>query len=160
MVVEVLRAAGVAHELVVHDDVLTREMVEQYRGFSCMLTVSRGVEFVGVLQGGGSSHRYPMVAQDRILPLLKLLVQLQIPFASVPPLPDIPQPWRDAKPAAATTTRPLLTREQRAKQLEEAKLAAARRVLAHKQRQAAAQGQVDPNDAFSAADSDREPDVW
>lgn len=158
MIVKELICTAIAHKIVVHDDVLTREMVEQYVGFSCALTTARGIEFVGALQGGGASHSYPMVAQDRIVPLLKLLVQLRIPFVSVRPLPDIPQPWRDAK--TTTTTRPLLTREQEAKRREEAKLAAAKRVLAYKARQAAsAPAGIDPNDALSAAE-DREPDVW
>lgn len=155
MIIEEFMCTATGHGFFVHDDVLTREVVETYRGCFCMLTVSRGIEFVCIDGGRQETHRYPMVAQERILPLLKLLVQLQIRFASAPPLPDYPQEWlHGAKPK---TNRPaLLTEEQKRQKREEAKMAAARRVLAYKARQ----GQIDPNDAFSEADSDREPDVW
>lgn len=144
MIVEELVSSGSGSKCIVHDDVLTREMVESYRGCSCMLTMSRGIEFVRWKVDRCETHRYPMVAQERIIPLQKLMVQLEIPFSAVPPLPQVPQEWRKIKP----------TKKQAEAKRAEAKMAAARRVLDYKARQG-----VDPNDALSLTE-ERDVDVW
>ena len=148
MVVEVLTCSATGFRFIIHDDVLTREMVESYRGCTCMVTKSRGIEFSAGLRGEQACYRYPLVAAERIVPLLKLMVTLEIMF-SAPEFAKVPQPWRDVKPSGKKA---MLTKEQR----RDALMAAGRRVLAYK----ASSGKEDPNDAFMQAEDGRAPDIW
>ena len=74
MIVNEFVSPFTGYKQIVHDDVLTRDMVETYRGCACMITTERGIQFDGSLRGENASNRYPLVATERIVPLMKLQI--------------------------------------------------------------------------------------